>query len=90
MLFKINFGQQTKLIAEFMFSLSGQLSDQNEKCNGKLTSELPGSSLILSNSPCCGAIALAYSSSKGSFLILIFVAKEFPSSCPIDSLLENR
>lgn len=50
---------------------------------------LSGSSLILSSSPCCGAIALSYSSSKGSSLILIFDAKEFPSSEPMDSLLAN-
>lgn len=50
---------------------------------------LSGSSLILSSSPCCGAIALSYSSSKGSSLILTFDAKEFPSSEPMDSLLAN-
>ena len=50
---------------------------------------LSGSSLTLSSSPCCGAIALSYSSSKGSSLILIFDATEFPSSEPMDSLLAN-
>ena len=51
-----------------------------------LTWALSGSSLILSRSPCCGAIALPQSPSKGSF-ILSFYGKEFPSLKLIDFFL---
>lgn len=63
---------------------------RNKEGRGQMfTWAFSGSSLTLSSSPCWGATALSYSSSKGSSLILIFDAKEFPSSEPMDSLLAN-
>lgn len=72
-----------------MKNLRVEQKRRGESKDEMFTWALSGSSLILSSSPCCGAIALSYSSSKGSSLILIFDAKEFPSSEPMDSLLAN-